>query len=141
MRAATMAARRPKFDLHLPPYILTGKLGEGTYGAVYAATDPRRGAAPHVAIKHMHTHHSFEDDGVPYTTMRELTALKALHHPNIIRPVDIHVTNAGRGDVAVVLPLAQCDLHTWIKTHRKEGTHGTPAHVAAYPKCWEWLNN
>ena len=56
-------------------------LGEGTYGIVFRAKDLRDGSTK--AIKKIWLEE--EDEGVPSTTLREISALKDLDHPNIIK--------------------------------------------------------
>jgi len=55
-------------------------LGEGTYGVVYKATDKITGEV--VAIKKIKLDHS--DEGIPATTLREISMLKQLSHPCIV---------------------------------------------------------
>lgn len=55
------------------------KLGEGTYGVVYKAQDKNTGEI--IALKKIRL---FEDEGVPGTTIREISLLKELSHPNIV---------------------------------------------------------
>lgn len=57
------------------------KVGEGTYGQVYKAKDRVSGAI--VAIKRICL--DTEDEGIPSTTIREISLLKELRHPNIVR--------------------------------------------------------
>ncbi len=56
-------------------------LGEGTYGVVYKAKDLRDGQIK--ALKKIRLED--EDEGVPSTTLREISALQDLDHPNIIK--------------------------------------------------------
>lgn len=57
------------------------KIGEGTYGVVYRALDKITGM--HVALKKIRL--ESEDEGVPSTAIREVSLLKELRHPNIVR--------------------------------------------------------
>lgn len=57
------------------------KLGEGAYGAVYKAKIPKTGEI--VAVKTVKL--TDEDEGITSTTIRELTILQNLDHPNIIK--------------------------------------------------------
>ncbi|KAJ2395273.1 Cyclin-dependent kinase 18 [Coemansia sp. RSA 2559] len=57
------------------------KVGEGTYGIVYKALDLRTGAT--VAMKKIRL--EVDDEGVPSTTIREISLLKELQHENIVR--------------------------------------------------------
>lgn len=62
-------------------YMKTDKLGEGTYGVVYKAKHTTTGEV--VALKKIRL--EGEDEGVPGTALREVSLLKELQHPNIVR--------------------------------------------------------
>lgn len=57
------------------------KLGEGAYGAVHKAIMVSTGQI--VAVKTVKL--TDEDEGIPSTTIREISILKSLDHPNIIK--------------------------------------------------------
>ena len=57
------------------------KLGEGTFGEVYIATHEKTGET--AALKKIKL--ECEDEGVPGTTLREVSLLKELHHPNVVQ--------------------------------------------------------
>jgi len=61
------------------------KIGEGTYGVVYKAIDKVTGAV--VALKKIRL--DVETEGVPSTAIREISLLKELDHPNIVRLMDV----------------------------------------------------
>lgn len=61
-------------------YSIVDKLGEGTYGIVYKATDKKTGGL--VALKSIRLED--EDEGVPATAIREISLLKELNHPNVV---------------------------------------------------------
>ncbi|GJD09760.1 Cyclin-dependent kinase A-1 [Galdieria sulphuraria] len=61
------------------------KIGEGTYGVVYKAKDKFTGEL--VALKKIRLEH--EEEGVPSTAIREISILKELQHPNIVRLRDV----------------------------------------------------
>lgn len=61
------------------------KIGEGTYGVVYKAKDKRTGQL--LALKKIRL--EAEDEGIPSTAIREISLLKQLHHPNIVRLFDV----------------------------------------------------
>jgi len=61
------------------------KLGEGTYGVVYKAQNTETGQI--VALKRIRL--ESEDEGVPCTAIREISLLKELKHPNIVRLHDV----------------------------------------------------
>lgn len=61
------------------------KIGEGTYGVVYKARD--RVTNEVVALKKIRLEE--EDEGIPSTAIREISLLKELQHPNIVRLYDV----------------------------------------------------
>lgn len=61
------------------------KLGEGTYGIVYKAQNRETGEV--IALKRIRLDN--EDEGIPCTAVREISLLKDLHHPNVVRLLDI----------------------------------------------------
>ncbi|XP_048149349.1 cyclin-dependent kinase 2-like [Corvus hawaiiensis] len=66
------------------------KIGEGTYGVVYKARNKVTGEV--VALKKIRL--DTETEGVPSTAIREISLLKELNHPNIVKLLDvIHTEN------------------------------------------------
>ncbi|OBS73384.1 hypothetical protein A6R68_12061 [Neotoma lepida] len=61
------------------------KIGEGTYGVVYKAKNKETGQL--VALKKIRLH--VETEGVPSTAIREISLLKELKHPNIVKLLDV----------------------------------------------------
>mmetsp|Transcript_20006 Transcript_20006/g.22878 ORF Transcript_20006/g.22878 Transcript_20006/m.22878 type:complete len:297 (-) Transcript_20006:95-985(-) len=61
------------------------KIGEGTYGIVYKAKDRVTGEI--IALKRIRL--EAEDEGIPSTAIREISLLKELQHPNIVRLYDV----------------------------------------------------
>ncbi|XP_025081640.1 cyclin-dependent kinase 2-like [Pomacea canaliculata] len=62
------------------------KIGEGTYGVVYKARDkynPER----YVALKKIRL--DADSEGVPSTAIREISLLKELDHPNVVKLLDV----------------------------------------------------
>uniref|UniRef100_A0A8C6YI95 cyclin-dependent kinase n=1 Tax=Naja naja TaxID=35670 RepID=A0A8C6YI95_NAJNA len=66
-------------------YIKVEKIGEGTYGVVYKARNKQTGQL--VALKKIRL--DSETEGVPSTAIREISLLKELKHPNIVRLLDV----------------------------------------------------
>uniref|UniRef100_A0A6B2LBW3 cyclin-dependent kinase n=1 Tax=Arcella intermedia TaxID=1963864 RepID=A0A6B2LBW3_9EUKA len=66
-------------------YKRTKKLGEGTYGVVYKAENIFTGEE--VALKAIRL--ESEEEGVPCTAIREISLLKELDHPNVVRLIEI----------------------------------------------------
>lgn len=60
-------------------------MGEGTYGIVYKAIDKLTNEI--VALKKIRL--EYEDEGVPSTAVREISLLKEIDHPNVIRLRDL----------------------------------------------------
>ena len=75
-----MSSRTKPAPEGLQKYKIQEELGRGTYGVVYKAQNIETGQI--VAIKKIKLDR--EDDGVPSTTMREISLLKNLKHPNIV---------------------------------------------------------
>ena len=64
------------------------KLGEGTYGSVYQARDKQTGAL--VALKRV-KEKSFEREGMPLTSLREVAVLRRLRHPHVVSLIEVVV--------------------------------------------------
>jgi len=64
------------------------KVGEGTYGLVYKAKNLETGET--VALKRIRL--DSIDEGVPCTAIREISLLKELVHPHIVRLYDVIYT-------------------------------------------------
>lgn len=75
------------------------EIGSGTFGTVYAAA---RGGQRY-ALKH----YTYSAAPIHTTTIREIKALRALKHPNIVAIEEVVVQ---RGTLWVVFPLAETDL-------------------------------
>lgn len=56
-------------------------LGEGAYGVVYKALDLVTNR--HVALKKIRL--EIEEEGIPTTALREMTLLRHLEHPNVVK--------------------------------------------------------
>jgi len=61
------------------------KIGEGTYGVVFKAK--ARSTGEIVALKRIRL--ETEDEGIPSTAIREISILKELQDPNIVRLHDV----------------------------------------------------
>ena len=76
-----MTSHYPKNRNMRDKYEKLEKIGEGTYGYVYKARDTTNSEI--VALKKIKLEN--EDEGVPSTAMREISILKELQHPNIVK--------------------------------------------------------
>jgi len=80
----SVAEKKKQYN-SLDRYLKMEKVGEGTYGVVYKAKDLVTGDI--VALKKIRL--DAEDEGVPSTAIREISLLKELAHPNIVRLVNV----------------------------------------------------
>jgi len=64
------------------------QIGVGTYGVVHKAIDKNSGIT--YALKQVKMH-ELSNEGFPLTSLREISLLKQLEHPNIIKLHDVVV--------------------------------------------------
>nr|KAG5698158.1 hypothetical protein BaRGS_001753 [Batillaria attramentaria] len=64
------------------------KIGEGTYGVVYKARD-KTSSLPDAFVALKKIRLDGESEGVPSTAIREISLLKELEHPNVVRLLDV----------------------------------------------------
>jgi len=91
----------------LQRYQLMEKLGEGTYGVVFKALDKTNGNL--VALKKIRLDN--EDEGVPSTSLREISLLKELNHPNIVKLEEVV---SHKNKLYLVFEFATCDLKKYL---------------------------
>ncbi|CCW71782.1 unnamed protein product [Phytomonas sp. Hart1] len=84
------------------------KLGEGTYGAVYKATERDTGRI--IAFKRMMS--SSDDEGVPGTAIREICLLKELKHDNIVSMYEVLFEQP---KITLIFELCDCDLKKFLE--------------------------
>jgi len=85
------------------------KIGEGTYGVVYKARNRLTGEL--VALKKIGL--EAEDEGIPSTAIREISILKELQHPNIVRLHDVIHTEK---KLTLVFEYLDLDLKKFLDT-------------------------
>lgn len=86
------------------------KIGEGTYGVVYKAIDlrdPKR----YVALKKIRL--EADEEGVPSTAIREISLLKEMNDPNIVRLLDI--VHADGHKLYLVFEFLDLDLKKYME--------------------------
>lgn len=88
-------------------YLKMEKGGEGTYGVVYKAKD--RYTDEIVALKKIRL--ELEDEGIPSTTLREISVLRQLNHENIVTLKDV-VQASGR--LFLVFEYVNMDLKRYM---------------------------
>ncbi|CAJ1455233.1 unnamed protein product [Effrenium voratum] len=95
------AAIQEKFEVH-------EKLGEGTYGTVYKAKC--RATGKQVAVKRIKVLQ--EDDGIPICAVREISLLKGLDHPNVVKLLDVFSSTLV---LYLIFECMQMDLRMFLK--------------------------
>jgi len=102
-----MKSRKDRFDK-------LEKIGEGTYGVVHKAKDTVTGEI--VALKKIRL--ETEDEGIPSTAIREISLLKELQHPNIVKLHDVlHTENK----LILVFEYLELDLKRILDSSKKFG--------------------
>jgi len=91
-------------------YKITKKLGEGTYGVVRKAINKETGEV--VALKNIRL--ESVEEGVPCTAIREISLLKELDHPNVVRLVEI-VHDVDK--LTLVFEFCDQDLKQYMEDH------------------------
>ena len=92
---------------HKRKYAKIGIVGKGTYGTVWKAFDKDTG--DFVAIKKMILENY--EEGIPGTTLREISYLKELRHPNIVSLLDIEMTST---KIKLVFEFLEYDLQKYM---------------------------
>lgn len=87
------------------------KLGEGTYGVVFKAIDKRTNQV--VALKRIRLDQ--EEEGIPPTSIREISILKELHHPNV---VGLNEVINSQGKLTLVFEYLEYDLKKFLDSQR-----------------------
>lgn len=90
------------------------KVGEGTYGTVHKARDKKTGAL--VALKRIRLEAA--DEGTPSTAVREISILKQLQHPNIVKLIDVDHTP---DTLTLVFEFIDRDLKMYLDSFGAEG--------------------
>jgi serine/threonine protein kinase len=87
------------------------KLGQGTYGVVYKAMDRR--TDEYVALKVIRLDH--EEEGIPPTSIREVSILKELNHPNVVALKEVINSES---KLTIVLEFLNVDLKRYLDQQR-----------------------
>ncbi|KAK8805586.1 hypothetical protein WA158_002242 [Blastocystis sp. Blastoise] len=83
-------------------------LGEGAYGVVFKAINSETNEV--VALKKIRL--DLEEEGIPSTALREISILKSLEHPNIVRLIEVE---HGNGRLYLVFECCDGDLKKWME--------------------------
>lgn len=93
------------------------EIGEGAFGVVYKAFDTKIGSE--IALKRVRLDE--EEEGIPNTTIREISLLKGLEHPNVIRLYDVVFYQE---ELTLVFELMDRDLKDLMEIARRNGETG-----------------
>jgi serine/threonine protein kinase len=94
------------------PYVVQRELGFGSYGTVYLAMRQRDGLM--VAIKKS----CMNANGLPSETLREVSNLRLLKHPNIVAMTD-HFIDASERTFSLVMEFCEYDLFKFMGRFRQ----------------------
>lgn len=95
----------------------------GTYGVVYKARDLTRPDKPIVALKKIRL--EAEDEGVPSTAIREISLLKEMNDPNVVRLLNI--VHADGHKLYLVMEFLDLDLKKYMEALPvSQGGRGKP---------------
>ncbi|KAF1980737.1 Pkinase-domain-containing protein [Aulographum hederae CBS 113979] len=99
------------------------KIGEGTYGVVYKAKDLSTKDHRIVALKKIRL--EAEDEGVPSTAIREISLLKEMNDPNVVRLLNI--IHADGQKLYLVMEYLDLDLKKYMEALPvSQGGRGKP---------------
>lgn len=99
----------------LDGYERTAMIGQGAYGIVYKGKKEDSGDI--VAIKRIPFADSTPEGGVPCNVIREISLLRELDHPNVVRLLDI--IQAHPGGLYLVFEYVAHDLKTYMDQFQK----------------------
>ena len=94
-------------------FINREKIGHGTYGEVYKVKDTKLGKT--VALKKIIIQN--ENEGIPSTTLREISILKNLKHPNIVGLLDFILEP---NKIYLIFEYLETDLYNFMEQLPKE---------------------
>ena len=93
------------------------RIGKGSFGEVYSALDTKLNEV--VAIKKIPIISTLE--GIPLTTIREITSIRHIDHPNVAKLLDATITEQY---IILVYKFMRFDLMFWMDHNwRKKSEH------------------
>ena len=98
-------------ETKIQDYVRIEKVGEGTYGVVFKGRHKKRGEI--VAMKKVK--YECQDDGIPSSTIREISLLRDLKHPNIVELKDVLLEDR---EIFLIFEFLDMDLSRLIKLHQ-----------------------
>uniref|UniRef100_A0A7S0PHS1 Cyclin-dependent kinase 2 homolog n=1 Tax=Leptocylindrus aporus TaxID=1398097 RepID=A0A7S0PHS1_9STRA len=104
---------------NLEGYQRTELIGQGAYGMVYRGT--RLSTGDTVAIKRIPFADAVPEGGVPCNVIREISLLRELDHPNVVKLLDVIQTNPG--GLYLVFEFVEHDLKAFMDQHQTPGSN------------------
>lgn len=90
------------------------RIDEGTYGVVFRARDRSSGEV--VALKQLKVQSARSEDGFPIFSLREISILTKLNHPNIVNCREV-VTGITQDHIFMVMDYAEHELKVLLDRH------------------------
>jgi cyclin-dependent kinase 10 len=104
-------------------YLVGGKVGKGTYGDVFQARNKAKERGEEnrvVALKKIKAHESQASTGFPKSALREVTLLRTLDHPSIVKLLGVVVNSAVEPpEVFLSFEFCDVDLGKFLKQHKR----------------------
>lgn len=94
--------------------VIDKPVGEGTYGVVYKARNLQATGNENALVAMKKIRLEQDDDGVPSTALREISLLKELTHPNIVRLLDVEHTQTPTQRLYLVFEWLDQDLKKYM---------------------------
>ncbi|CAE7765345.1 CDKG-2 [Symbiodinium sp. CCMP2456] len=95
-------------------YRKLNRIDEGTYGVVYRACDVETGEV--VALKQLKLTAVKSDDGFPSSSLREISLLLEIQHPNVVRCREVVVGNSLQ-HIFMVMEYVEHELKVLLSKH------------------------
>lgn len=91
------------------------RIDEGTYGVVYRARDTETGEV--IALKQLKLSAARSEDGFPISSMREISLLLGLDHPNVVRCREVAM-GSSLNHIFMVMDYVEHELRVLIEKHQ-----------------------